>query len=249
MDGPNASRSDLAGKIARLVEERGWNQEDFARIANLNRHTVREIIKNGGGRRLRNATVSQCAAALGLHVNELRDLPLERLLPRMHGKKQPEDEGGLKLLLHRATAPDLLAWLERNPDRVVYMLKKSRAKLFVMERGFVQLAAEVKAQYPSLPIVFVDGTPPDSRVFSKIDWQRHLQKAETTFPEVAVKPGDAFQMLPAFASAGRCTWSVPTVSMLPSTTPRHSASRSAGARSGGLTLPRLPSGEVSSNSR
>ena len=85
--------------------------------------------------------------------------------------------------------------LERNPDRVVYMLKKSRAKLFVMERGFVQLAAEVKAQYPSLPIVFVDGTPADSRVFSKIDWQRHLQKAETTFPEVAVKPDDAFQMI------------------------------------------------------
>ena len=72
MDGPNASRSDLAGKIARLVEERGWNQEDFARIANLNRHTVREIIKNGTDRRLRNATVSQCAEALGLHVNELR---------------------------------------------------------------------------------------------------------------------------------------------------------------------------------
>jgi hypothetical protein len=121
MDGPNASRTDLAGKIARLVEERGWNQEDFARIANLNRHTVREIIKNGGGRRLRNATVSQCAAALGLHVNELRDLPLDRLLPRMHGKKQPADEGGLKLLTEKATTPDLLAWLERNPDRAAQL--------------------------------------------------------------------------------------------------------------------------------
>ena len=85
--------------------------------------------------------------------------------------------------------------LERNPDRVVYMLKKSRAKLFVMERGFVQLAAEVKTQYPSLPIVFVDGTPAESRVFSKVDWQRHLQKADPTCPEVAVKPDDAFQMI------------------------------------------------------
>src|SRR5262245_42651764 len=111
MDGPNASRSDLAGKIARLVEERGWNQEDFARIANLNRHTVREIIKNGGGRRLRNATVSQCAAALGLHVNELRDLPLDRLLPRMHGTKQPEEQGGLKVLLQRSANTDLREWL------------------------------------------------------------------------------------------------------------------------------------------
>src|SRR5262245_65926254 len=118
MDGPNASRTDLAGKIARLVEERGWNQEDFARIANLNRHTVREIVKNGGGRRLRNATVSQCAAALGLHVNELRDLPLERLLPRMHGKKLPEDEGGLRKLNERASTPELLTWLRSEERRV-----------------------------------------------------------------------------------------------------------------------------------
>ena len=93
MDGPNASRNNLAAKIARLVEERGWNQEDFARIANLNRHTVREIVRNGADRRLRNATVSQCASALGLHVNELRDLPLERLLPRMHGTRNPKMRG------------------------------------------------------------------------------------------------------------------------------------------------------------
>jgi hypothetical protein len=133
MDGPNALRSDLAGKIARLVEERGWNQEDFARIANLNRHTVREIIKNGGGRRLRNATVSQCAAALGLHVNELRDLPLDRLLPRMHGKKQPADEGGLKLLAEKSTTPDLLAWLDRNPDRAAQLTHCEAEELLGME--------------------------------------------------------------------------------------------------------------------
>src|SRR5262245_46034636 len=117
MDGPSAPRSDLASKIARLVEERGWNQEDFARIAKLNRHTVREIVKNGGGRRLRNATVSQCAAALGLHVNELRDMPLERLLPRMHGKRLSEDEGGLKRLTEQAKTPEFVAWLEANKDR------------------------------------------------------------------------------------------------------------------------------------
>lgn len=133
MDDPNASRSDLASKIARLVEERGWNQEDFARIANLNRHTVREIVKNGGGRRLRNATVSQCAAALGLHVNELRDLPLERLLPRMHGKRLPEEEGGLKRLTERAKAQDLLAWLEKNPDRAAQITPDEAEELLTME--------------------------------------------------------------------------------------------------------------------
>ena len=133
MDGPNASRTDLAGKIARLVEERGWNQEDFARIANLNRHTVREIVKNGGGRRLRNATVSQCAAALGLQVNELRDLPLDRLLPRMHGKKLPEDEGGLRRLTERSATPELLTWLERNPDRAAQFTPEEAEELLGME--------------------------------------------------------------------------------------------------------------------
>src|SRR5438105_10803841 len=34
---------DLCPKIARLVEERGWNQEEFARFANLNRLTIRKI--------------------------------------------------------------------------------------------------------------------------------------------------------------------------------------------------------------
>src|SRR5207249_3501633 len=75
----------LAAKIARLVEERGWNMEDLARISNLNRHTVRQIMQEGN-RRLRNATVSACARALGLTVSDLRNLPLDRLLPRMNGR-------------------------------------------------------------------------------------------------------------------------------------------------------------------
>lgn len=107
---------DLANKIARLVEERGWNQEDFARISQLNRHTVRTILNAGANRRLRNATVSQCADALGLTVNELRTLPLERLLPRMHGKN-PVDEALLKMLAANARLPELAAWLGRNYER------------------------------------------------------------------------------------------------------------------------------------
>ena len=74
---------DLGAKIARLVEERGWNQEDFARIAQLNRHTVREIIKNSTGRRLRNATIAACAKAFGLSAHDLRTLPVERLVQRL----------------------------------------------------------------------------------------------------------------------------------------------------------------------
>jgi transcriptional regulator with XRE-family HTH domain len=106
----------LAAKIARLVAERGWNQEDFARIACLNRQTVRQIMQEGD-RRLRNATVSACAKALGLSVNDLRNLPLERLLARMNGQPPPGDDEILQYLYEQATQPELLAWMERNPER------------------------------------------------------------------------------------------------------------------------------------
>ena len=107
---------ELANKIARLVEERGWNQEDFARATQLNRHTVRQILHAGPKRQLRNATIGQCAEALGLTVSELRTLPLDRLLPRMHGKPATDDESR-RLLEERAQLPELIAWLERNGDR------------------------------------------------------------------------------------------------------------------------------------
>jgi len=112
----STAAADLAMKISKLVEERGWNQEDFAKFARLNRHTVRQILNSGPKRRLRNATVSQCAEALGLTVNELRTLPIERLLPRMHGKP-PADEEALKLLHAGATLPEFVGWLQRNPER------------------------------------------------------------------------------------------------------------------------------------
>jgi transcriptional regulator with XRE-family HTH domain len=106
----------LAGKIARLVEERGWNQEDFARITNLNRQTVRQILLNQG-RKPHNATVQACAKALGLSVGELRTLPVDRLLPRMHGQAPADGDDTLRRFYERVTQPDLRAWLERNIDR------------------------------------------------------------------------------------------------------------------------------------
>jgi transcriptional regulator with XRE-family HTH domain len=124
--------AELANKIARLVEERGWNQEDFARISQLNRHTVRQILHSGPKRRLRNATVNQCAEALGLTVTELRNLSLERLLPRMHGKP-PADEEALKLLYERAALPNLVSWLERNKERASQLLPEEIQELLNMQ--------------------------------------------------------------------------------------------------------------------
>jgi transcriptional regulator with XRE-family HTH domain len=126
--GPN----DLAFKIAKLVEERGWNQEDFARIANLNRHTIRQILHADQGRRLRNDTVNKCATALGLTVNDLRTLPLEKLLPRMHGKPGGDDEA-LKQLHTQATLPELVSWLERNPERSLDLTAAEIAEILAVQ--------------------------------------------------------------------------------------------------------------------
>jgi hypothetical protein len=109
--------TDLAAKIARLVEERGWNQSDFARISGLNLQTIRQILVPSGDRRLRNATIGACARALGVTVNELRTLPLERLLGRMHNPRPAEDDPARRRLYEEATQPELLVWLERNPER------------------------------------------------------------------------------------------------------------------------------------
>jgi transcriptional regulator with XRE-family HTH domain len=116
----SASDTDcLCPKIARLVEERGWNQEEFARFANLNRLTIRNIFQ-GGQRRLHNATVSACARALGLSVAELRTQSLERLAARMNAKPKAGFDPRQRLF-EQATQPELLAWLERNPDRAAQL--------------------------------------------------------------------------------------------------------------------------------
>jgi len=124
--------SNLAEKIGRLVEEKGWNQEDFARISNLNRHTVRQILNGGPTRRLRNATVCQCADAFGLTVNELRTLPLDRLLMRVHGKG-PVDEEAQRLLTEGVTLAELARWLERNGPRKMELRADEIAELLEMQ--------------------------------------------------------------------------------------------------------------------
>src|SRR5437016_2189743 len=100
---PSPGGPNIATKIARLVEERGWNKEDLARIAQLNRQTVRHIMDGQmGSRGLRNATISACARALGLPVSDLRNLPLERLLPRMNGQLPANTDEVLRRLHEQA---------------------------------------------------------------------------------------------------------------------------------------------------
>ncbi len=109
----NDNPAALGSKIARLVQERGWNQEEFARIASLNRLTVRHILQEGK-RRLHNATVGACAAALGFSVSELRDLPVEVLLTRLRNPGPVEIDEARRRLYEQASQPELLAWIERK---------------------------------------------------------------------------------------------------------------------------------------
>jgi transcriptional regulator with XRE-family HTH domain len=111
----------LAAKIARLVEERGWNQEDFARHSGLNRQTVRQILHHDGTRKLRNGTISRCARALGIPIGDLRELPLERLLLRSRTLPAGDGEEVIRHLYELATQPELRAWAERNPQRAAQL--------------------------------------------------------------------------------------------------------------------------------
>src|SRR5262245_29483294 len=131
---PSVSYADLASKIARLVEERGWNMEDFSRIAGLNRQTVRQIMQpTNGERRLRNATISACAKALGITVNDLRNLPLERPLPRRNKPRAPPDHSALQRLYEKATQPELLSWLERNRERAQQLTTEEMDELLSLQ--------------------------------------------------------------------------------------------------------------------
>jgi len=128
---PHDNSAVLAAKISRLVEERGWNYEDFSRIAGLNRQTVRTILKEGG-RNLRNSTVSACAKALGLPVSDLRNLPLERLLARVKGVSATSDET-LSQLYEQVTNQELVAWLDRNQDRARQLSPQEVEELLAMQ--------------------------------------------------------------------------------------------------------------------
>src|ERR1051326_1773401 len=108
---------DLKKKIARLVEERGWNQEDFAREAKLNRETARDIL-GSGKRKLRNTTVSACARSLGLTISELRDVPLTALVQRIRPLGTTAGDGlASRRRFEEAMQPELRAWLDRNSER------------------------------------------------------------------------------------------------------------------------------------
>jgi transcriptional regulator with XRE-family HTH domain len=127
-----SATADLAAKIARLVEERGWNLESFARLTRLNRLTVRKIVAGNGACRLRNSTIAACAAALGLGVGELRDLSLERLQARIRDQSAV-DPDPIRLPYEQATQPELVEWLKRHSERAQQLSAHERDELFSLQ--------------------------------------------------------------------------------------------------------------------
>jgi transcriptional regulator with XRE-family HTH domain len=138
---PASEYDHLADKIARLVQERGWNQEEFARITRLNRHTVRQILLPGEHRRLRNATIGACARALGLTVSELRTMPLEKLLPRMNEGHPANGVAPLRRLYEKAKQPELVAWIERNGERAQHLSDGEVDELLTLQESLDALNA------------------------------------------------------------------------------------------------------------
>jgi transcriptional regulator with XRE-family HTH domain len=136
---PQDNSAALAAKIARLVEEKGWNFEDFARFTRLNRQTVRTILKEGG-RNLRNSTVMACAKALGLPVSDLRNLPLERLIARVNGLPATGDET-LSQLYEQVSNPELVAWIDRNQVRAKQLNPQEIDELLAMQASGAALTS------------------------------------------------------------------------------------------------------------
>ncbi len=131
MNEMHSNGSDLCSKIARLAAEHGWNQEEFARLANLNRLTIRNVFQ-GGKRRLHNATVCACARALGLSVADLQALPFERLAPLMKARALPPSDPRQRQF-DQATQPELIAWLERNPQRASQLTASEMDELLSLQ--------------------------------------------------------------------------------------------------------------------
>jgi transcriptional regulator with XRE-family HTH domain len=129
-DNSNKVELSLGEKIARLVQERGWNQEEFARNSDLNRLTVRSLFQ-GPPRKLHNATVQACARALGVSVHDLQTQPLEKLLPRMRTPVAMQES--LRVLYEQATQPELLTWLQNHPERAARLTAEEIDELLSLQ--------------------------------------------------------------------------------------------------------------------
>ena len=128
----------LCAKIARLVQERGWSRQTFARQAGLHRLTVSRILA-GVERRLHAATVEACAKAFGFTALELRSESTERLLGR---RASPYAGAEAKQRLFEETMPpEVREWLRDHPDRVAQLSPEEVDELLSLRESSEPLTA------------------------------------------------------------------------------------------------------------
>ena len=63
----------------------------------------------------------------------MRNLSLDSLLPRMHGRRPPEVDHVLEALMRAATMPELQSWLARNQDRAARITAEEASELLSMQ--------------------------------------------------------------------------------------------------------------------
>ncbi len=79
--------------------------------------------------------------------------------------------------------------LARDVGRVVYMLEKTSAKVFILEKAFADLAREVKKARRALQIAFIDDDDGD------FSWRRELARAAPLAASAPAEPAAPFQMI------------------------------------------------------
>ena len=67
-----------------------------------------------------------------MSVNDLRILPLNQLLPRVRNRPTPAQES-IRALHEKATQPELLAWIERNPERAARLTPEEVDELLSLQ--------------------------------------------------------------------------------------------------------------------
>jgi hypothetical protein len=66
-------------------------------------------------------------------VNELRTQPLERLLQRVRPLSAPGDTDQLRRLYEQATQPELVAWIDRNPEAAAQLSQDEMDELLSLQ--------------------------------------------------------------------------------------------------------------------
>jgi len=88
--------------------------------------------------------------------------------------------------------------LERDIDRIIYMLEVTGARLFITEKEFLRAAGQIRQKAPGIRVIVVDD--PGA---SDVDWGHGMQAAEPLLEDAPVAPSDPFQLIFTSGTTGK----------------------------------------------